>query len=266
MSEEKDASTINDAINDPIPAMPDSGSNVVKLLRGVYHKSSEAEKWLTTAEVRELTGADEERLAVISKKKDLLYSDYMTEILKLAVVKVGDVSVSEHPAVIDSLIFADRDVLYLGIIRATYGRERALTYVCQKCETPNDLYIDLVDDFPIKEADFDLQKGLKVKTSKGELTLRLPSGGDVSQIQKKSDSDAELNTLMLAKCVVWPEGKAPEDTVAWARNLNISDRRKLVNALLDVEVGPKLGEVDTHCAACGEESPLALDWVSLLFS
>lgn len=266
MSEQEDASAINDALNDKVPSMPEPANNVVTLLRGVLHTSPDGETWHTEAQVRELTGADEEHLAVVSKKKDLLYSEYMTEILKLAVVKVGTVSVSEHPAVIDSLIFADRDMLYLGIIKATYGREKLLTYVCQKCSTANDLHIDLLNDFPVKEPSFDLQKGMEVETSKGTITLRLPSGGDVSTIQKKSGSDAELNTLMLSKCAVWPKGKAPADPVAWARNLNVADRRKLVNALLDIEVGPKLGEVDTQCAACGEESPLALDWVSLLFS
>jgi hypothetical protein len=266
LSEQDDAGVINDAISDPVPAMPEQGSNEVTLLRGVYEKSGDVGTWHDVAEVRELTGEDEERLARLSKKKDILYSEYMTEILKLAVVKVGNVKVRDKPAVIDSLIFADRDILYLGIIKATYGREKVLNYTCSSCQTANDLYIDLVDDFPIKKPDFDIRKGVEVETSKGVRTVRLPAGSDVSTIQKKTETDAELNTHMLAKCVVWPEGETPADPVAWARSLNVADRRKLINAVLDVEVGPKLGEVDTQCAACGEQTPLALDWVSLLLS
>lgn len=266
MSEQKNADLINDAISDPVPSMAEQGNNEVRLLRGVLHKHSEGEVWLDTAEVRELTGSDEEHLAVLSKKKDLLYSEYMTEILKLAVTKIGDVDVAAMPAIIDSLIFADRDMLYLGIIRATYGREKLLNYRCSSCGVNNDLHLDLVDDFPVKKPSFDIRKGLEVETSKSTYTVRLPAGSDVSSIQKKTDNDAELNTLMLAKCVVWPEGEAPKDPVAWARGLNVGDRRKLINAILDIEVGPKLGEVDTQCAACGEDTPLALDWVSLLFS
>jgi len=65
---------------------------------------------------------------------------------------------------------------------------------------------------------------------------------------------------------VWPEGEAPDNPLKWARNLSIGDRRKLVDALLAVEIGPKMGEVETQCASCGEDMPILLDWVSLLFS
>jgi hypothetical protein len=40
----------------------------------------------------------------------------------------------------------------------------------------------------------------------------------------------------------------------------------LINTMLEATaIGPDMRGVDTHCAECGEEMAVTLDWVSLLF-
>jgi len=259
---------INHAIADPVPTMPDVPVTSVELMRGLYDKDKDI--WHTEAEVRELTGEDEEYLATLEKKKDLMYSEYMTAMLARAVIRIGDVSmdlpIEKAKAVVDKLVLGDRDLLYLAVVKATYGDTRLINAVCQSCNKMNDVNLVLDEDFPVKYPDFDVRKGLEVNTSKGAVVLRLPNGEDTVISQRESKTDAELNTVMISRCAVWPEGTAPKDPLKWARSLNIADRKKLVNALLSIDIGPKMGEVETHCASCGEKMPILIDWVSLLFS
>jgi hypothetical protein len=266
MSTQETAEVINDAIADPVPHMPDAPNSVIDLMRGVYDPS--IEKWHSQAEIRELTGEDEEYLASIENKKGLLYAEYMTAILNRAVVRIGDISISgaEGAKVINKLILGDRDLLYLAVVKATYGDERTIKMTCNNCNGSNDVTLELDNDFPITSPTFDLQKGLEVEISSETVTLRLPNGEDTVEVSKNSKNDAEMNTLMLSRCAVWSDGNKPDSPVKWARSLSIKDRKKLVDALLSVEVGPKMGEVDTQCASCGETMPILLDWVSLLFS
>jgi len=266
MSDSDVADVINEAIQDPVPSMGDAPNSVIELMRGIHQSTTD--RWHTTAEVRELNGEDEEYLASIENKKGLLYSEYMTAVLSRAVVRIGDIVVNGPDAtkIINKLMLGDRDLLYLEIVRATYGSERTIKMPCPKCGSVNDVTIELDNDFPVKYPDFDVRQGLKVETSKGIITLRLPNGGDTVEANKSAKNDAETNTVMLARCAVWPEGEAPDNPMKWARSLSLGDRRKLVDALLAVEVGPKMEEVETQCASCGADMPILLDWVSLLFS
>ena len=69
---------------------------------------------IRTAEVRELTGKDEE----IISKTDNLGKALMT-ILQRGTVKVGDLPADEK--LLDELLIGDRDSLLLGILKSTFG-------------------------------------------------------------------------------------------------------------------------------------------------
>ena len=266
MSTKEDADVVNEAMADPVPSMEGVPQVTIELIQGLYDKKGDT--WHTDAEVRELTGEDEEYLASLENKKGVLYSEYMNALLSRAVIRIGTTQVTpaNGKQLVNQLMLGDRDLLYMAVVKATYGDSRMINVVCGKCETKNDVELMLDEDFPITYPDFDIREGLKVQTTKGQITLRMPNGEDTVVAQKESDNDAALNTVMLSRCAVWPEGEAPDNPMKWARSLNIGDRKKLINALLEVEVGPKMGEVDTQCASCGEDMPILLDWVSLLLS
>lgn len=269
MSTASDAETINNVAADPAPSMPTPLSTSIKLLRGLGEKHEDGtEVWHDVAEVRELTGADEEWLAALESKPGLTYTEYMNALLDRAVVRIGTLVVADLPGIMNKLILPDRDMLFLGVVRATYGVQRDVRALCPHCGASNDISIDLDEDFPVKKAPFDLRETIKVKLKNGTVQqLRLPNGADTVAAQKGTKTDAEINTVMLSRCAVFDDNE-PADRMEWARGLNVGDRRKLINALLDLngKIGPDLEGVDTQCATCGEDMPISLDWVSLLLS
>jgi len=252
-------------LQDAVPEMPTPNSTVVELQRGVYDATTDT--WHSVAEVRELTGADEEYLASIEAKANLTYAEYMTALLKRAVISIGDMSIEDQPQTIDSVIISDRDILFLGIVKATYGVEKEFNTLCPSCSSKNTVTINLDEDFPIKAATFDLKKSINVVLRDGRtIKLRLPTGADSAYVGKNATTAPAQNTLMIARCTVWDANERPDNIEQWAKSLSLADRNKLVRALSDVQIGPKLEEVNVQCAHCGYDMPIRIDWISLLFS
>jgi hypothetical protein len=265
LSTQSDASAINEALREPLPELRDSESLSVKLQRGLIDPVSGI--WQTDAEVREMTGADEEYLAGIDAKGNVSYSDYMAALLKRAVMSIGSLNTQANPKLIDNLSLGDRDILFLGVIKATYGKTKEFQATCSSCSKDNDVVMDLEEDFKIQEPNLNLQQPLIVKLRNGkEAKLRVPTVSDTTYVGKTAKTISAQNTLMLARCTVWPDGEQPSDLEVWAKSLNVGDRNKMVKALLDVKAGPSIEAVNVPCAHCGEEMTIAIDWISLLLS
>ena len=122
MATQSDAMALNQAMSDPVPRIQESPDVTIELFRGV--KNITTGEWETTAVVSELTGEDEEALAALDSDDDLLYAQYMAALLKRSVVSIGNTSIKDKPAVIDSLIIGDRDALFLATVKATYCNKR----------------------------------------------------------------------------------------------------------------------------------------------
>lgn len=265
MSSSADASAINQAIKEPAPELRDSESLIVELQRGLIDPVSGV--WQTEAEVREMTGSDEEYLASIDSKGNITYSEYMAALLKRAVIKVGTIDVQSNPSIIDNLSIGDRDILFLGVIKATYGHTKEFQVACPHCTKDNDITMDLDEDFKINKPTIDLHEPIVIKLRKGKtVKLRVPTIGDTAYVAKKAQNASVQNTLMLSRCALWTDGNRPEDLEEWAKSLNVADRNKMVKALLDIKAGPDIEAVNVPCAHCGEEITIAIDWISLLLS
>lgn len=265
MSIQSEASSLNDAIKDPVPELRPSESLIVTLQRGLIDPVSGI--WQTEAEVREMTGEDEEYLSGIEAKGTISYSDYMVTLLKRTVIRVGKTSVTDNPSVLDNLSIGDRDILFLGVIRATYGSSKTFQATCPHCDKDNDVAINLDEDFPLQEPNVNLRVPVEITLRNGTVVrLRVPTTGDSSSIGKKSQTSSEQNTLMISRCAVWHDGEQPANVEKWAKALNVADRNKMVKAILDVEAGPKLEEVKVPCAHCDQEMIIRIDWISLLLS
>jgi hypothetical protein len=91
-----------------------------------------------TAEVRELTGFDEEALAKAATPAKVMHL-----LLQRGVVKVGDQKPDQ--STFNSLLAGDRDMLLLAIRKATYGPDIDFTVICPECGETVDLNIDLND-------------------------------------------------------------------------------------------------------------------------
>lgn len=245
---------------DRFPEMPRQIGKYTTLQRGLFNKTTNT--WEKEAEVRELTGYDEEQIASLDNRVSLTYADYITEILKLGVISIGNIpNVADR---VEDLTIGDRNALFLAVVRTTYGRERSFDKVCTSCNKINKIIIDLVDDFPTVEPSFDPTDTLKVPLRDGSIhELRPPTAADTTYVGKHATTNAEQSTMLLARCSVWNENP-PKDPVSWARSLGMADRNKLIKELISIEMGPRMEGVDVECVHCGERLPALIDWVFLI--
>ena len=256
------AESANSAIADPVPVIDAPPSTSVKLIRGVIN--SAIDDWETDATVRELTGEDEEYLAALDSKEDLSYGEYLSHLLTRAVVSIGSMTIDNNPDLIDDLIIGDRDLLFLGVIRATYGRSREMQMICGSCEKSNDVTIDLDEDFKVEDTKIDISKPVAVQLKDGStLHFNYPTTGDSRYAVKKGKTTAEQNTYMISRCLIGSQDRDSRES--WAKKLSLVDRKKIVKAINQAQPGPRMEEVKTQCAHCDTELTLLLDWVSLLF-
>jgi len=210
---------------------------------------------ISKAEIRELTGVDEEAISKIpDAAKGLLY------ILERATVKIGEETANKE--LLDSLFAGDREMLLLAIRCATFGNEIKLgPGLCPHCEEAQTFNIDLSKDIEIKRLDGDAEFTVDCKV--GKVLVTLPKGSTQKAIVESANkTSAELDTIMLKNCVLEVNGMTvvgPEVV----RNLGMLDRRTILKEIADRNPGPQLGALKKECQSCGQEVPLPLSLADL---
>ena len=245
--------------DDKFPEIPRQLDAMVTLQRGLINPVTG--EWEQTAEVRELTGYDEERIASLENRKGLTYIEYFTEVLRLGVISIGNIEFKDR---LNELTIGDRNILFLAIVRTTYGRVRTFERTCTECKEVNKVSIDLYDDFPLQTPDFDPIGTIKVTLKDGTIhELRPPTAEDNIAIGKKDLNGPAQTSTMIARCSLWRHNP-PVNADEWAKSLSMYDRNNLVRALTDLKLGPKLEEVSATCAHCGADMPVLIDWIFLI--
>ena len=210
---------------------------------------------ISNAEVRELTGVDEE---AISKIADTAKS--LLAILERATIKIGDEPASKD--LIDLLFAGDREMLLLAIRKVTFGNEIKLgPGPCPHCEEEQIFTIDLTKDVEIKKLDGEAEFTVKCKI--GDVLVTLPKGATQKAIVEATNrTSAELDTIMLKSCVLSINSQTVinPDVV---RNLGMLDRRTILKEIADRNPGPQLGALKKECQSCGQEVPLPLSLADL---
>jgi hypothetical protein len=210
------------------------------------------------AEVRELTGLDEE---AISKSGSV--GRALTALLERGVVSIGTSPVAK--ADLEKLLSGDRDALLLGIRRVTFGDNVDFSFPCPHCRTDLDVSLDLSTDVPVSELEDPINDRVftYMSSTKGAIVVSLPTGAVQKKLVENSDKTlAELNTILLAGCIRSVNGE-PSIGASTALKLGMSDRDALVAEIVKRAPGPRLGEVKTTCEACGEDIPLPLSLADL---
>jgi hypothetical protein len=235
-----------------MPLAPDTS---VSLARGLYHDG----QYHTDAEVRELTGADEEALA---KVKDEMAS--FSTVIALGTVRIGPIdleskSLAERRGLLGELLLGDRDKLFLNIVRVTFGDVKQVAFRCMHCEEEQEVDLLLSVDFPQKEGDTSARVFSHVSSRGQEIEYRLATGQDQEVVLDRPISTAEANTLMLSRCITKVGGTMVVDPLGFARSLGMKDRSVLLDDLVSKQPSISL-EIKTTCSACGEEVPLSVSW------
>lgn len=211
----------------------------------------------TTAEVRELTGSDEEAVAKAGSTGKAL-----NVLLARGLVKIGPNEATSSD--LDGLLSGDRDAILLGIRRVTFGQTTDLMVRCSYCSDEHVTTLDLVEDIPVSTLkDPELDRQWEMKTKLGTAVISLPNGTTQKRLMENYDKTAaELNTLLLAGCIVQLDG-SPSLGASTALSLGMADRNKIVDEIIKRNPGPRLGEVTKACKACGESISLPLSLLDL---
>ena len=208
------------------------------------------------AEVRELTGADEEAIAKAGNTGKAL-----NVLLERGLVSLGGEKVTK--ADLDTLLSGDRDAILIGIRRVTFGNTMAVPVGCQHCSTEYLADVHLVDDVPVKKLEDSSDRVWTMSTKLGEVVVALPNGIVQKRLMENLDKTvAEINTLVLSGCIVSING-SPSVGAGTALSLSMQDRSEILAAIVEKTPGPRLGEVKKACKACGEAMELPLSLVDL---
>lgn len=265
----------NQSIGDPPGMFPPSDGEVT-LTRGLLYD----EEWQRDAYMREVTGADEEALSRFDLNKPGSLFNYWDTLLARTTLRIGTVEIENLPIgkrqeILRQLLLGDRETMYLGLVRATWGDVRTIEGVtCPMCGHTTDYGIALTEtpdhpsDFPSTGLEDPTQQYFEVKLRKGDtIEVRLPTGGDMqalSALWKDDPTAAERNTQMLGRLVHTHNGTPVTDPVAFAKGLSSPDRQTVTSFVVDKQPGPRLGGVMTSCASCEQEFFLELGLARLL--
>lgn len=248
---------VNQEVMGSIPAisLPSLPETEVKLPAG-FIDPFEATVF-RTAEVRELTGADEEAIVKISDPGKALLA-----ILERATVSVGGQPVTK--AILGVLLAGDRETLLLAIRKATFGAEVELSTVCDKCPEVQIFKVNLDTDVETKELNDPINdRRFTVELKAGLAKVNLPTGDVQTKLINSTDmNSAELDTLLLTSCVTQIADQPVLDS-SRIRNLGINDRRTLLEEIAKRNPGPQLSEIKKACKNCGQEVSLPLTLAEL---
>lgn len=200
---------------------------------------------ITEAEVRELTGKDEEAIFKATTAGKML-----TTILSRGTVRVGDVEATED--VLDQVLAGDRDALLLGIYRATFGADAEIAAYCSGCEDYKTLSINVVEDIVVKPlADPIADRRFTVKGKKHEYVCVLPNGKTQKELVSNNDKTiAELTTILLAGTVREINGRSVLNRTQ-IQDIGLADRRVISDEISKRTFGPVVDKVEAECPDCG---------------
>lgn len=202
-------------------------------------------KLLTTVEVRELNGMDEEALSKI----DTLIKMWST-VLNRGVVKIGGMPATE--AMLDDLLVGDRDALVIGVYRATFGDVCNLDAYCQGCKDYKEVAYNLTEDYKTKVLPNPLtDRTFEVQGRKSKFLVTLPTGAAQKEMGADPNyTEAELKTILLENCILEIDDM-PVISKLQIKGLGIADRAAIVDEIAKRTPGPQLEDTTIDCPDCG---------------
>lgn len=201
---------------------------------------------ITTAEVRELTGKDEEAISRASSTGKALIT-----ILNRGTVKIGDLPADE--SLLDQLLSGDRDALLLAILKVTFGTISTLPSYCATCDEVKEVDVDLDADIKVKVMLDHNERVFTVEGKNQEYTVQLPTGRAQKELINNADKTiSELNTILLENTII-KIGNSPVVSKQQVQNLGVLDRKKVIEEINKRFVGPQFDDLTVTCPECEGE-------------
>ena len=240
---------LDELVEPPIFVAP--RENIVTLPGGFTASTGEV---VTEAEVRELTGTDEEEIVRAKTTGAALLT-----VLRRGTVKVGDQKASEKD--LDSMLAGDRDAIMLGIYKATFGDTAEIPAVCETCNDVKTIQVNIDEDIEVKYLEESSDRYFTVEGKDAVYTVGLPTGATQKLMYQNIDkSYSELTSLLLENCVLQIDGRPVISPKRQIGDISILDRRKIAAEIAERNCGPKTQDVKVECPDCGSEveAPVSL--------
>lgn len=239
------------------PVIDKPGGNQVTLERGICRDGI----WYRDATVRELNGYDEEALAAVSAA-GTPFKIFETLLMR-GVVSVGGEPMSRKLA--GELLIGDRELLILGIRRATFGSDVEFERLpCPHCEELVDLTVHL-DTVPTVRLEDPERIEYEVPLRGGATAVvRLPDGRDQEAVFAIKNNTARQDSEILGRCVLrLVKADGSETRKPNPQSMSVADRRAVSDFLVRTQPGPRLLDFSFTHDTCGEEVPLPLSLATL---
>ena len=217
-------------------------TDTLVLLPGGYITA--AGEVIKSAEVRELTGKDEEFIG-----KSQTPAKAFNGLLERAVISIGDTAVT--PDIVENLLVGDRDALLLGIYKVTFGSTATFSEFCGGCVEYKDISIDVDEDIKIQKLNNPItDRTFVVQGKKHKYLVSLPTGSTQKVLLNNSEKTvAELTTLLLEQTVLEIDDVQVLSKVQ-VQNINLADRRAIGEELAKRAPGPKFDNIVVTCPDC----------------
>jgi hypothetical protein len=253
--EEANAS-VDSLLNDRTPVqLPAPPSGEVTLFVGVL--STDGTHFFKDARVRELNGADEERIARETKSVIIPEYKFVDMILVGNVEEIGGIKPDRE--MLRSLLTGDRAHLALEIRKLTFGNDWAIKGMqCRLCQQNFDVIVELDKDISYR-ASMSVDTQVVVPLKHGKIAMvRLVNGNDEIAVlgDGSRTTTAEQTSAFIDRCLVSIDSvPMPLGT---SKQLSVADRVSIVDALRDNSPGPELDKVTIPCEKCGKEADYAV--------
>ena len=243
------------------PLMEDPEVTTVTLPRGLFRSPG---VWETEAEVRELTGADEEMLAKYKTLSDFFGAVAALGTSRIGSVQLGELGLAERFSIMETLLTGERQMLLVAIAAASFGDTQDMNGTCQNpaCSKQIEFTIQLMEDLKpiIPDGCADPLPPYTLRDGR-EVELRLATGADEKLMLTKSTL-AEQMTCLLSQLVVRVGGTPVVSPEGFARNLPVRDRQGLLGVIDQYQ--PKIDmEIELQCPHCHEKNLFTLGWQDL---
>lgn len=255
----------------PFPSeAPGIYDNLVRLPGGL---SLGSDSYIWTAEVRELTGADEEKMARAGQSGNPYH--FLDTLLTCGTVRLGDKSPAETAQLLPKLLTGDRDMIGLAIRIVTYGPEfEVLDYICPMCggmtaRITCSMLTEPAGDVGLRTLDHPGQASFEVPLRHGAVAhVRLPDGEDQKYLSDfRKVTTAEANSALLRRCItsIRDASGLTRDITAEPSvilSMGAADRKAVLREIAGRQPGPQLlqGIKFVHID-CGKEVvlPVSVD-------
>lgn len=244
---------------DAPPQIPQAPHTHLQLEQGLLVDG----EFVRDAEVRELSGKDEEALARCGED--------FAKVLETLVVRgtrtIGSKFMTKDIA--DRLLIGDREALILAVRRATFGDYIDFEGLpCPHCGERSDVRFHL-DDVPVHHLEDPDQTEFAVPLRFGATAfVRLPNGADQMAVQAISrQSEATQNSLMLSRCInriEYPDGDVLKGSAELPQKMSMSDRFTLISYFVKAQPGPRFANCSFTHEVCDQEVELPLT-LAMLF-